>query len=83
MVSIINGSTDETIYGISITRYITKIKPVFFAHKRLIILDILSIMQNRYTGDVGDLGELGVLQWFGHTGFPTGVKKPGGRMNSI
>lgn len=46
LVSIINGSTNETIYGISITRYITKIKPVFFTHNRLIIINLIIVMAN-------------------------------------
>lgn len=44
LVSIINGSTNETIYGISITRYITKIKPVFFTHNRLIIINLIIVI---------------------------------------
>ena len=46
LVSIITGITSETIYGISISRYITKIKPVFFTHNRLIISNLLIIMAN-------------------------------------
>ena len=46
LVSIITGFTSETIYGISISRYITRIKPVFFTHNRLIILNLLFIMAN-------------------------------------
>ena len=46
LVSIITGFTSETIYGISISRYITKIKPIFFTLNKLIILNLLIIMAN-------------------------------------
>lgn len=48
LVSIIAGFTSETIYGISTSRYITNIKPAFFTHNRLIILNLLIVIANYF-----------------------------------
>ncbi len=46
VVSIITGVTNETIYGVSISKYITSIKPKIFKHKTLIITSLLLIFFN-------------------------------------
>lgn len=46
VVSIITGVTNETIYGVSISRYITSIKPKIFKHNRLIIASLVWILLN-------------------------------------
>ena len=46
VVSIITGFTNETIYGVSVSKYITSIKPRFLKHQTLIITSILGIFFN-------------------------------------
>lgn len=46
VVSIITGVTSETIYGVSVSRYITSIKPRIFKHKTLIISSLFLIFFN-------------------------------------
>ena len=46
VVSIITGVTNETIYGVSVSKYITSIKPRIFKHKTLIIASLIWIFLN-------------------------------------
>lgn len=46
VVSIITGATNETIYGVSVTQFITSIKPRIFKHKTLIIASLAWIFLN-------------------------------------
>ena len=46
VVSIITGVTNETIYGVSVSKYITSIKPKIFKHKFLIIASLVWIFGN-------------------------------------
>lgn len=46
VVSIITGVTTETIYGVSVSKYITSIKPKIFKHKTIIIGSLFWIFLN-------------------------------------
>lgn len=46
VVSIITGVASETIYGVSVSKYITSIKPKIFKHKTLIIASLVWIFLN-------------------------------------
>lgn len=46
VVSIITGVTNETIYGVPVSKYITSIKPKIFKHKYLIIASLVWILGN-------------------------------------
>ena len=46
VVSIITGVTNETIYGVSVSKYITSIKPKLFKHKFLIVSSLVWIFGN-------------------------------------
>lgn len=46
VVSIITGATNETIYGVSVTKYITSVKPRIFKHKTLVIVSLAWIFLN-------------------------------------
>lgn len=46
IIALITGFYNEDIYGISITSYITSIKPCLFKHKYLILFDLIIIALN-------------------------------------
>lgn len=46
IIALITGFYSENIYGISITNYITSIKPYLFKHKYLILFDLILIALN-------------------------------------
>jgi len=46
VVSIITGVINDTIYGVSVSKYITNIKPRIFKHKTLIIASLIWIFLN-------------------------------------
>ena len=53
LISIIAGNTDKSIYGISTTRYITKIKPIYLTHNRLILFCLSLIIANYVSMSLG------------------------------
>ena len=41
IIAIITGFQTESVYGVSITNYVTSLKPYFFKHKNLMIADLI------------------------------------------
>ena len=41
IVSLVSGVVSDSIYGISVTRYISQLMPRLFKHKRLIIFSLI------------------------------------------
>lgn len=48
LISIITGLANETVAGVSVSRYITRIKPIILKHNRLIVANLIVILLNYF-----------------------------------